>query len=352
MSNFVSIHQFALKIATPPQPNDPTFTYGTINPVGFKNQYDPSGVPGCAIGFPNQSGCAFPGSGSLSLPELTNYKLQAREFRFYVPAGTKSVFFGGYAPQRTQSAFALRFAEPPTRFAALNVSEYAAAQANEHVDSSFKRLISGVELFVVHDGGGSLRFLAGQQFVDNGGWVYVRQLQGDTLYDFQGGIDIDLDLYARGFSQVQWLPNGDAPEYQNSPIVVPPVQPSTGANLISVLVREEGPRNQPLRMSFQLSQTNPEPGTISIWLAAKVYNPKLFIGEMFLMRTKNDWVQFYKGDDNDVALHINLPNQANLSFTEQFEHSVDFLREYFSEFHLGYKINNGPFQKIGQIWKA
>lgn len=55
-ANFVSVHQSALRIALPPAPG--TFTYPFDNKVGFKEQYAPTGVTGCAIGF-GTGGCAF-----------------------------------------------------------------------------------------------------------------------------------------------------------------------------------------------------------------------------------------------------------------------------------------------------
>lgn len=63
-ANFVSMHQSAHKIALPPAPG--TFNYTFDTKVGFKEQYAPTGVTGCAIGF-GTGGCAFPGAGSLSL---------------------------------------------------------------------------------------------------------------------------------------------------------------------------------------------------------------------------------------------------------------------------------------------
>lgn len=91
--------------------------------TGFKQQYAPEGASGCAIGF-SRTGCAFPGGGSLALPEYTGYQLQASEYRIFIPAGTKSFMFSGYAPQRAVAAFVLRYGAPPSRTAGMSGAEY------------------------------------------------------------------------------------------------------------------------------------------------------------------------------------------------------------------------------------
>ena len=157
---FQSLHQSPLKVATPPA--EGSYDYPMVQLRGFRDQYNPAGITGCAIGFPGVQGCAFPGGGSLSLPEFTGYQLQAQEFRLYVPAGTKSVMFAGYAPQRERAAFVMRFGQAPTRTAPLSGDEYHAVQATERIDTSFATLVnSQADMVVVHDGGGTVRFLGG-----------------------------------------------------------------------------------------------------------------------------------------------------------------------------------------------
>ncbi|MFN9470771.1 MAG: hypothetical protein ACK59X_04900, partial [Acidovorax sp.] len=159
-ANFVSMHQTAHKIALPPPAGSFNYTFDTK--VGFKEQYAPTGVTGCAIGF-GTGGCAFPGGGSLSLPEFTGFQMQNQEFKIFIPAGARSFLFSGYAPQGTQSAFVLRYGKEPTRVAPLSGAEYQNAQTGERIDTSFSRLIQeDVDHFVVHDGGGTLRFVGGQ----------------------------------------------------------------------------------------------------------------------------------------------------------------------------------------------
>lgn len=204
--NFVSLHQSLMKIALPPAVGAFTYTYDAK--IGFQQQYSPVGASGCAMGF-GVDGCAFRGGGALSLPEFTGYQMQYKEFKIFVPAGTKTLFLSGYAPQNTKSAFALRFGAEPVRIAALSDAEYTTIQATESIGQSFSKLIdSRQELLVVHDGGGSLRFVAGSlignALLTEPNWLYIRQLSGSGLYDYQGGIDVDLTKYAEGYSRLAW----------------------------------------------------------------------------------------------------------------------------------------------------
>ena len=53
---FYSVHQAQLKIALPPPAG--SYEYSFMRPIGFKQQYAPSGVTGCNIGYA-ETGCAF-----------------------------------------------------------------------------------------------------------------------------------------------------------------------------------------------------------------------------------------------------------------------------------------------------
>ena len=215
-ARFISVHQTQLKISAPPAAG--SYEYPAVYKVGFKQQYSPEGISGCAIGF-NVGGCAFPGGGSLALPEFTGYKLQSAEFKVFIPVGAKSLMLAGYAPQGAVVAFAMRFGAPPTRTAALSGAEYSSAQVNEKIDQSFYNLVRAKsELLVVHDGGGTVRFVGGG--IDNSrtpitesGWLYIRQINGTPLYDIQGGIDVDLTRYAAGYNTIQWTTETNSDPY-------------------------------------------------------------------------------------------------------------------------------------------
>lgn len=211
-ANFVSVHQLPHKTALPPAAG--SFTYSFDTTVGFKEQYAPTGVAGCAIGF-GTGGCAFPGGGSLPLPEFAGAQLQHhKEFKIFIPAGTRSLLLSGYAPLGTQSAFVLRYGKEPARLAALSDAEYQAARTGKHVDALFSRLVKeDAEQFVVHDGSGSLRFMGGQLdanrgSTDQGQWLYVRQLSGAALMTYQGAIDVDMPKYAAGYAAITWTTSG------------------------------------------------------------------------------------------------------------------------------------------------
>jgi hypothetical protein len=207
-ADFVSIHQLPHSTALPPAAGSFNYTFDTQ--VGFKQQYAPTGVTGCAIGF-GTGGCAFPGGGSLPLPEFTGAQLQQHKaFKIFIPAGTRSLLLSGYAPLGTPSAFVLRYGKEPARVAPLSDAEYQAARTGQHVEALFSRLVKdGAEQLVVHDGSGSLRFMGGQLdakggSTDQGQWLYVRQLSGAPLMTYQGAIDVDMPRYAAGYAAITW----------------------------------------------------------------------------------------------------------------------------------------------------
>ncbi|MDP4078325.1 hypothetical protein [Acidovorax sp. A1169] len=239
-ANFVSIHQLPHKTPLPPAAGSFTYTFDTK--VGFKEQYAPTGVTGCAIGF-GTGGCAFPGGGSLPLTEFTGAQLQHhKEFKIFIPAGTRSLLLSGYAPLATQSAFVLRYGKEPVRLAPLSDAEYQAARTGQHVEALFSRLVKeDAEQFVVHDGSGSLRFMGGQLdanggSTDQGQWLYVRQLSGAPLMTYQGAIDVDMPKYAAGYAAITWntrsapdpidAVSGDGPAAP-PPVAAPPAATAT-----------------------------------------------------------------------------------------------------------------------------
>lgn len=239
-ANFVSIHQLPHKTPLPPAAGSFTYTFDTK--VGFKEQYAPTGVTGCAIGF-GTGGCAFPGGGSLPLTEFTGAQLQPhKEFKIFIPAGTRSLLLSGYAPLATQSAFVLRYGKEPVRLTPLSDAEYQAARTGQHVEALFSRLVKeDAEQFVVHDGSGSLRFMGGQLdanggSTDQGQWLYVRQLSGAPLMTYQGAIDVDMPKYAAGYAAITWntrsapdpidAVSGDGPAAP-PPVAAPPAATAT-----------------------------------------------------------------------------------------------------------------------------
>lgn len=247
-ANFLSIHQLPHKTPLPPAAG--SFTYPFDTKVGFKEQYAPTGVTGCAIGF-STGGCAFPGGGSLPLTEFTGAQLQHhKEFKIFIPAGTRSLLLSGYAPLATQSAFVLRYGKEPARLAPLSDAEYQAARTGKHVEALFSRLVKeDAEQFVVHDGSGSLRFMGGQLdahrgSTDQGQWLYVRQLSGAPLMTYQGAIDVDMPKYAASYAAITWntrsAPDPIDPVSGDGPAAPPPVATTPTASGLPVMLGHQG----------------------------------------------------------------------------------------------------------------
>ncbi len=364
-ANFVSLHQSALRIALPPAAGSYNYTFDTK--VGFKQQYAPQGATGCAIGYAT-GGCAFPGGGSLALPEFTGYQLQYKEFKIFIPAGTRSFMFSGYAPQRTQSAFALRYGSAPAREAALSGAEYQKAQSGERIDSSFSRLVNerGTDQFVVHDGGGSLRFVGGQLDANRGStsqgnWLYVRQLSGSPLYDVQGAIDVDMAKYAAGYAKIAWTTSNypdpvDAPSAGGGTGTVTPPDNATSlpfpATVSASVVSAAG---QPLRLDITLVQAasdvaaNPK---ISTWVAALVpANGLSFPADTWFFRLANGtWTSLVPVDVEGIAFASQVANAATLKFSPTLDFTEAELRAFNVQVHFGYKTSTGGFVSKGKVW--
>lgn len=373
-ANFVSLHQSALKIALPPAAGSFNYTFDTK--VGFKQQYSPEGVSGCAIGY-STGGCAFPGGGSLNLPEFTGFQLQSLEFKIYIPAGARSFLFSGYAPQGTQSAFVLRFGAEPTRVAPLSGAEYQNAQTTEHIDTSFSRLINerNIDHFVVHDGGGTLRFVGGQLDANRGStsegnWLYVRQLSGAALYDIQGGIDVDMAKYRTEYAKIAWttsafpdpavggggtvtppvvVPPVIVPPVIVPPVVVPPV--SNGATVATTVLSTAG---QPLKLDITLTQPAADvtaSDKTSVWIAARIpANGLFFTNDVWFFRMADKWAQLVLPAPETVAYSSQMTNAGTLKFTPSMDLTAEDMRAFNIEIHFGYKNSNGSFVSKGKVW--
>ncbi len=363
-ANFVSIHQSALRIALPPPAG--SYRYPLDIRIGFKQQYAPEGVSGCAIGF-STGGCAFPGGGSLGLPEFTGYQLQYKEFKIYIPAGARSFLFSGYASQRTQSAFVLRYGSAPVREAPLNAAEYLSAQTGERIDTSFARLVNerSSDHFVVHDGGGTLRFVGGQLdaqrgSTSEGNWLYVRQLSGSPLYDIQGGIDLDMARYAAGYARISWTTSAypdpvDAPSPgAGTGTGNPPGNAVTVPVVASVATAVLSAAGQPLRLDITLAQSaadvvaNPK---ISTWIAARIpANGLSVMADLWFFRQAGGTWSSLAPSAEAVAFASQMANAATLKFTPALDVTDTELRAFNAEIYFGYKIGTGEFVNKGKIW--
>ena len=370
-ANFVSLHQSPLRIALPPAAG--TYDYSFDSKIGFQQQYAPTGVTGCAIGF-SSSGCAFPGGGSLALPEFTNYQLQYKEFKIYIPAGTRSFLFSGYAPQRTESAFALRYGSAPVREAALSAAEYASTQASEHIDTTFSRLVNepGADHLVVHDGGGTVRFVGGQLdaskgSTSQGNWLYVRQVSGSPLYDVQGAIDVDMDKYAAGYAAITWTTStypdpvegpspavGTASTTNQQTVASTPVAtatPAAAAATVSTAVLSIA--GQPLQLAITLAQAaadvaaNPK---LSAWVAARIPAQGAAPDLWFFRKSDGTWASQVPADAEGAAFASQVANAATLQFRPSLDFTDAEMRAANAEVYFGFRAGSGAFVNKGKVW--
>lgn len=357
--NFVSLHQSALRIALPPAAG--SYYYPTDTKIGFKQQYAPDGITGCTIGY-SKMGCAFPGGGSLSLPEFAGYQLQYKEFKIYIPAGSRSLLFSGYAPQRAVAAFALRYGAPPVREAALNGAEYQNAQSSERIDTSFAKLVtSKTDQFVVHDGGGTLRFVGGPLGANNaatteGNWLYVRQLSGSPLYDVQGAIDVDMPQYAAGYAKIQWTTSAypDPVDASSPGASTVPQTPQPVVNNVVVNATVLSTVTQPLKLGITMAQSSPNIAVnpkISIWIAAFVpANGKSVLADVwFFRRADNKWTSTVP-DAEGVAYVSKTSNATTLSFAPSLDLTAAEWRSINAQIFFGYQSTTGVFTNKGKIW--
>ena len=178
--------------------------------VGFKNQYAPTGVSGCVLGFAAyQSQClAAYGGLYFNFPEYSSFK----EFKVYVPAGTTDFLMFGFLPQNTQYAVAVRLGTPPSRTSSITSAEYETVLANQNLVTSFSRLQAGEEVIAVHDGSGSLFVGSFENFSQplvEGKWLYLRVITGEDIFNLTGFVEINLDAYAEGYARIVFGADGD-----------------------------------------------------------------------------------------------------------------------------------------------
>lgn len=361
-ANFVSLHQSPLKIALKPQGESYEYPIATF--TGFKNQYAPTGVTGCAIGAPGAFDCGFRGAGSLFLPEFTGYQLQAREFKVFIPAGAKNFLFSGYVPQRANVAFVLRYGKEPTRVQPLNEGEYAQSQVSEKIDTAFPRLVSeDRDHFVVHDGGGTLRFSGGNipnGSTDTGRWLYFRQLNGEPMYDVQGAMDLDMDRFIAGYNAMTWT-NSYHPDPIESgapvvtpPVVVPPVVvPPVVTPPAGLVVNQVSAPGMPLKLDITLTQTAAEVAAnprLSTWVAARIPMGNLFFSEVWFFRTPAGWTGHLLGDIEDAALIRQSQNMVSTTMSPTLDFTPEEFAMFGVEIYFGYRTSNGVFVNKGRIW--
>lgn len=231
---------------------------------GFKNQFNPDNqITACGMGSTHPDGCenaafhnqevydSLQNSGStggvaLSIPSFRRTHIypiindfQYKSFKVYLPAGTSYIAGSFYFPKsigKTSYAYAVRLGQPPKRSAPLTAEEYVSSNMDEdgtsniensispHFKSFFNRLVEGDEVFLSHDGGGSIYFGSAFEMGKNkpmqkGAWLYFRQLQELPGNPYITAPQIiwhvnpkDKQLFLSEYKNMKWQANGDPVE--------------------------------------------------------------------------------------------------------------------------------------------
>ena len=178
---------------------------------GFRNQFAPSGVSGCVMGYPElRTLCQTVNGGfGFILPGYSSYT----EFRIYIPAGTSFFGVSGYLPQSVQYAAAVKLGSAPSRISSLSFQEYETAKLSQNKNTDFGKLLAGEERIMVHDGGGSISLSGVARLsaapMTTGQWLYVRVLNGSSIADLGALYEVDLEKYRAGYNTTQFGADGD-----------------------------------------------------------------------------------------------------------------------------------------------
>lgn len=205
-AQFFSLHQYSQAVSD-----------GKGIPVsytGFRNQFAPTGTPGCVMGITSlRSECTYVSNGlSFSLQGGQN----SSQFKVYVPAGVTSFIFSSYLPQGMQAAVAVRMGSAPIRVNPLDAGEYATYQASKNIYTVYERLLAGQEVIMVADGGGSFSLAGNNNFpqpLTTGAWLYFRLINGNYIDTPRATYEIDLPSYIAGYNAITtangWGTDGD-----------------------------------------------------------------------------------------------------------------------------------------------
>ena len=233
-AQFQSLHQFPVTYNISSSLDASGNLYFTKTPqlFGFKDQYAPTGVSGCVMGYPElRAQCqTVDGGFGFTLEGYSSYT----EFRVYIPAGTTFFGLSGYLPQSVQYAAAVRLGSAPTRVATLSPAEYEAAKVAQNRNTDFAKLLAGEERLMVHDGGGSISLSGIARMsattLTTGQWLYVRVLNGSSIAGLGALYEVDLDRYRTSYTATQFGADGDPVSSGGS---TPPVNPPGGGTTLT-----------------------------------------------------------------------------------------------------------------------
>lgn len=212
-AQFISLHQFPITYVKSSglDAQGNLFTVNSDPLLGFKNQFAPTGVSGCVLGYPEYRSQCQSVTGGLGF-NFSGYS-QFREFKAYIPAGTTFFSLTGNLPQNTSYAVAVRLGATPARVAAPTAAEYETLRSSQNTSTAFSRLQAGEELVMVHNYGGNISLsgearLTGAPLTE-GRWIYFRVLTGESIYLLGGIYEINRDAYATGYANTVFGADGD-----------------------------------------------------------------------------------------------------------------------------------------------
>lgn len=362
---FTSLHQFPVVYnisSSLDSAGNLNFTQ-TRQLFGFKEQYSPTGVSGCVLGYPEWRSACEKVNGGFSFgfdSQYTDYQ----EFRVFVPAGTTFYVLRGFLPQSAQYAAAVRFGTPPTRTTMLSPVEYENAKRDQHDDRDFARLLAGEERILVHDGNGVVSLTGTARLSANplavGQWLYIRVLNSSPIYSLTGVFEVNLDQYKAGFNAIEFGVDGDPPIAGSEP-PAPVVATATVENL-------QQETSEPVTL---LLKVNHLPGEITPGAKVSYYTGALIPTHMFGMAGYSDVVFFLANTNMDLSTPANLEwsllykdetldkvafeRERPLLNVEQFVRIPLFLnkeniKHLSGRVRFGYMLNDGQFKVLDLIW--
>ena len=202
--SFISIHQMAeVTIAKP--------SGGSEVLLGFKKQYAPTGISGCAIGYPEyRSLCVTPVGGlAFSLPGWMTFT----RHRVFIPAGTTFFSLTGNLPQNVKCAVAIKFGSAPSRTQPLSDAEYETRRSSQNIETAYSKLAAGQELVMVHSYGGNMslsgNFRIPGDGLSEGKYLYFNVINSTPIYILSGIYEVNKTVYASKFNTLTFDSVGD-----------------------------------------------------------------------------------------------------------------------------------------------
>lgn len=162
------------------------------------------------IGYKNQNTPARAAAGIwFSIPGYTSYS----EFKVYIPKGTTYFALTGNQPQSVDYAVVSKFEALPSRTQALSDSEYQFHKSQTNESLQFEKLMAGDEVIFVHNHGGNMGLSGTARLYSSslakGGWLYIRVLNGSSIYLLAAVNEVDINVYTQSYNSLSFDPAGD-----------------------------------------------------------------------------------------------------------------------------------------------